>query len=157
VNDDESFYFFLFGTSGYPWPSDTVQLQYPKSATPIPKTFRKVTADNFPQWCSLEQKLPSSVTHSPDRTRPGTPFLTSAIPGLRSALECRNLISSDSFAHRLGTGNSALRLAPGPLSLKPKLRQGRSEFIYKIWSWKNTRVTIILCLCSSMVVWVFKV
>jgi len=26
------------------------QLQYPKSATTIPKTFRKVTADNFPQW-----------------------------------------------------------------------------------------------------------
>ncbi len=76
--------------------------------------------------CSLEQKLPSSVTHSPDRTRPGTPFLTSAIPGLRSALECRNLISSNSFAHRMGTGNSALRLAPGPVGLKPELRQGRS-------------------------------
>jgi hypothetical protein len=71
--------------------------------------------------------LPSSVTHSPDRTRPGTPFLTSAIPGLRSALECRNLISSNSFAHRLGTGNSALRLAPGPVGLKPELRQGRSD------------------------------
>ncbi len=82
--------------------------------------------------CSLEQKLPSSVTHSPDRTRPGTPFLTSAIPGLRSALECRNLISSNSFAHRLGTGNSALQLAPGPVGLKPELGQGRSEFIYKI-------------------------
>ncbi len=26
------------------------QLQYPKSATTIPKTFRKVTVDNFPQW-----------------------------------------------------------------------------------------------------------
>ncbi len=90
-----------------------------------PKTFRKVTADNFPQ-CSLEQKLPSSVTHSPDRTRPGTPFFTSAIPGLRSALECRNLISSNSFAHRLGTGNSALRLAPGPVGLKPELRDGCS-------------------------------
>jgi len=25
-------------------------LQYPKSATTIPKTFWKVTADNFPQW-----------------------------------------------------------------------------------------------------------
>jgi hypothetical protein len=50
--------------------------------------------------CSLEQKLPSSVTDSPDRTRPVTPFF-------RSALECP-------FAHRLGTGNSALRLAPGP-------------------------------------------
>jgi hypothetical protein len=82
--------------------------------------------------CSLEQKLPSSVTHSPDWTRPGTPFLTSAIPGLRSTLECRNLISSNSFAHRLGTGNSALRLAPGPVGLKPELRQGRSEFIYKM-------------------------
>jgi hypothetical protein len=34
-----------------------------------------------------------------------------SIPGLRSALECPNLISSNSFAHRLGTGNSALRLA----------------------------------------------
>jgi hypothetical protein len=77
--------------------------------------------------CSLEQKLPSSVTHSPDRTRPGTPFLTSAIPGLRSVLECRNLISSNSFAHRLGTGNSALRLAPGPVGLKLELRQERSR------------------------------
>jgi hypothetical protein len=45
---------------------------------------------------------------------PVTPFLTSAIPGLRSALECPNLISSNSFAHRLGTGNFALRLPPGP-------------------------------------------
>jgi hypothetical protein len=72
--------------------------------------------------CSLEQKLPSFVTHSPDRTRPGTSFLTSAIPGLRSVLECRNLISSNSFAHRLGTGNSALRLAPGLVGLKPELR-----------------------------------
>jgi hypothetical protein len=72
------------------------------------------------------------VTHSPDRTRPGTPFLTSAIPGLRFALECRNLISSNSFAHRLGTGNSALRLAPGPVGLKPELRHGLSEFIYKM-------------------------
>ncbi len=60
--------------------------------------------------CSLEQKLPSSVTDNPDRTRPVTPFFTSAIPGFRSALECPNL----NFAHRLGTGNSALRLAPGP-------------------------------------------
>jgi len=82
--------------------------------------------------CSLEQKLPSSVTHSPDRTRPSTPFLTLAIPGLRSTLECRNLISSNSFAHRLGTGNSALRLAPGPVGLKPEFCQGHSEFIYKI-------------------------
>jgi len=65
--------------------------------------------------------------------RPGTSFLTSAIPGLHSALECRNLISSNSFAHRLGTGNSTLRLAPGPVGLKPELRQGRSEFIYKIY------------------------
>ncbi len=76
--------------------------------------------------------MPTSVTHSPDRTRPVTPFLTSAILGLRSALECHNLISSNSFAHRLGTGNSALRLAPGPVGLKPELRQGRSELIYKI-------------------------
>jgi hypothetical protein len=40
--------------------------------------------------------------------------------------------SSNSFAHRLGTGNSALRLAPGPVGLKPELRDGRSEFIYNI-------------------------
>jgi hypothetical protein len=53
--------------------------------------------------CSLEQKLSSSVTDSPDRTRLVTPFF-------RSALECPNL----NFAYRLGTGNSALRLAPGP-------------------------------------------
>jgi len=82
--------------------------------------------------CFLEQKLPSSVTHSPDWTRPGTPFLTSAIPGLRSALECCNLISSNSFAHRLGTGNSALRLTPGSVGLKPELRQWCNEFIYKM-------------------------
>jgi hypothetical protein len=66
--------------------------------------------------------LPNSVTHSPDRTQPGTPFLTSTIPGLHSALECRNLISSNSFAHRLGIGNSALRLVPGPVGLKLELR-----------------------------------
>jgi len=42
-----------------------------------------------------------------------TRFLTSAILGLRSVLECPNLISSNSFAHRLGTRNSALRLASG--------------------------------------------
>jgi len=77
--------------------------------------------------CSPEQKLPSSVKHSPDRTRLSTPFFTSAIPGLRSTLECCNLISSNSFAHRLGTGNSALWLAPGPVGLKPELRQGRSR------------------------------
>jgi hypothetical protein len=70
--------------------------------------------------CSLEQKLPSSVTDSPDRTRPVTPFFTSAIPGLRSALECLNLISSNSFAHRLGTGNFALRLTPGPVCDGPE-------------------------------------
>jgi hypothetical protein len=54
--------------------------------------------------------LPSSVTDSPDWTRPVTPFFTSAIPSLCSALECPNL----NFAHRLGTGNSALLLVPGP-------------------------------------------
>jgi hypothetical protein len=63
--------------------------------------------------------LPSFVTDSPNRTRPVTPFFTSAIPGFCSTLECPNLISSNSFAHRLGTGNSALRLAPGPVSLNP--------------------------------------
>ncbi len=49
------------------------------------------------------------------------------IPGLRSALECPNLISSNSFAHRLGTGNSALRLAPGPVGLNVELRHGRMD------------------------------
>jgi len=83
--------------------------------------------------CSLEQKLPSSVNVNGTRTRPGTPFLMSANPGLCSGLECPNLISSNSFAHRLGTGNSALRLAPGLVGLKPELRQGRSEFIDKIF------------------------
>ncbi len=78
---------------------------------------------------------PSSVrdgrTHG--LIRPVTPFFTSAIPGLRSALECPNLISSNSFAHRLGTGNSALRLAPGPVCDGPELRHGQiREFIYKI-------------------------
>ncbi len=82
------------------------------------KTLRKVTADNFLQWV---------FSDSPDRTRPVTPFFTSTIPGLRSALECPNLISSNSFAHRLGTGNSALRLASGLGGLAPKLRQGRTD------------------------------
>jgi len=95
--------------------------------------------------CSLEQKLPSSVTHSPDGTRPGTPFLTSVIPGLRSTLECRNLISSNSFAHRLGTGNFALRLAPGPVGLKPELRQGRNESIYKILTSLNPVPNAQMC------------
>jgi len=101
---------------------------------PYQKNFEKWLLITSLNGCSLEQKLPSSVTHSPDQTRPDTPFLTSAIPGLRSTLECRNLISSNSFAHRLGTGNYTLRLAPGPVGLKPELRQGRrSEFIYKMW------------------------
>jgi hypothetical protein len=108
------------------------QLQYPKSATTIPKTFRKVTADNFPQWVFSGAKV-AELRHTQSGPDPARhPFLTSAIPGLRFALECRNLISSNSFALRLGTGNSALRLAPGPVGLKPELRQGRSEFIYKI-------------------------
>jgi hypothetical protein len=55
-----------------------------------------------------------------------TRILTSAIPGLRSALECSNLISSNSFAHRLGTGNFALRLAPSPVGLNAELRHGRT-------------------------------
>jgi hypothetical protein len=99
--------------------------------------------------CSLEQKLPSSVTDSPDRTRPVTPFFTSAIPGLRSALECPNL----NFAHRLRTGNSALRLAPGPLCDGPELRHGRthgrSEFIYKIGMLFNIKSWIIPAFVSS--------
>ncbi len=106
--------------------------------------------------CSLEQKLPSSVTHSPDRTRHGTPFLTSAIPGLRSALECRNLISSNSFAHRLGTGNSALRLVPGPVGLKPELRQGRSEFIYKMVRNTITRVGNTKSMVENMTSYVLE-
>jgi hypothetical protein len=77
--------------------------------------------------CSLEQKLPSFVTDNPDRTRLVTPFFTSAIPGLRSTLECPNLISSNSFAHRLGTRNFALQLAPGLVGLKPELRHGRMD------------------------------
>jgi len=71
--------------------------------------------------------LLSFVTNSPDWTRLVTSFFTSAIPGLRSAVECPNLISSNSFAHRLRTGNSALRLAPGPVGLKPKLNQERTN------------------------------
>jgi hypothetical protein len=62
---------------------------------PPPETFCNLDQKLSEKWllitslsgCSLEQKLPTSVTHSPDRSRPGTPFLTSAIPGLRSALE----------------------------------------------------------------------
>jgi len=112
------------------------QLQYPKSATTIPKTFRKVTADNFPQWVFSGAEV-AELCHTQSGLDPARhPFLTSAIPGLHSTLECRNLISSNSFAHRLGTGNSALRLAPGPVGLKPELRQGRSELIYKIL-WTN--------------------
>jgi hypothetical protein len=65
----------------------------------------------------------AELRDSPDRTRPVTPFFMSAIPGLRSALECPNL----NFAHRLGTGNSALWLAPGPGCLKPELRHGRTD------------------------------
>jgi len=107
--------------------------QYPKSQRPYQKLFEKWLLITSLNGCFLEQKLSSSVTHSPDRTQPCTPFLTSAIPGLRSALECCNLISSNSFAHRLGVRNFALRLAPGLVGLKPELRQGRSEFIYKIW------------------------
>ncbi len=100
------------------------QLQYPKSVTTIPKTFQKMTPDNFPQWVFSGAKV-AELRHTqsgPDPARhPFFPFFTSAIPGLRSALECRDLISSNSFAHRLGTGNSALRLAPGPVGLKPEL------------------------------------
>jgi hypothetical protein len=92
---------------------------------------RKVTADNFPQWVFSGAKV-AELRHRQSKSgSPGTvtPFLTSAIPGPRSALECPNLISSNSFAHRLGTGNSALRLAPGPVGLNAELRHGRSEFI----------------------------
>jgi hypothetical protein len=66
-----------------------------------------MTANNFPllitslNGCSLEQKLPSSVTDSPDWTQPVTPFLTSAIPGLCSTLECRNLISSTDWEQEI--------------------------------------------------------
>jgi hypothetical protein len=68
------------------------QLQYPKSATAIPKTFRKVTAGNFPQWVFSGAKV-AELRHTQSGPDPARhPFLTSAIPGLRSALECRNLI-----------------------------------------------------------------
>jgi hypothetical protein len=60
---------------------------------------------------------------------PESRFLTSAIPSLRSALECPNLISFNSFAHRLGTGNSALRLAPGPVGLNAELRHKRTDVV----------------------------
>ncbi len=82
---------------------------------------------------------------------PGHPFLTSAILGLRSVLECPNLISSNSFAHRLGAGNSALRLPSAwrfpertavavPVLVRLPRKEWRvgqtngqtSEFIYKI-------------------------
>jgi hypothetical protein len=76
----------------------------------------------FPSVGVLWSKSCRASSHTV-RTGLGTPFLTSAISGLRSALECCNLISSNSFAHRLGTGNSALRLALGPVGLKPELRQ----------------------------------
>jgi hypothetical protein len=60
------------------------QLQYPKSATTIPKTFRKVTADNFPQWVFSGAKV-AELRHTqsgPDPARhpvldvgyPGSPF-----------------------------------------------------------------------------------
>jgi hypothetical protein len=97
---------------------------------PYQKLFEKWLLIISLSGCFLEQKLQSSVTHSSDWTRPDTLSLTLAIPGLRSTLECRNLISSNSFAHKLGTRNSALRLALGPVGLKLELRQGRSEFIY---------------------------
>jgi hypothetical protein len=60
------------------------QLQYPKSATTIPKTFQKVTADNFPQWVFSGAKV-AELRHTqsgPDPARhpvlhvgyPGSPF-----------------------------------------------------------------------------------
>jgi len=112
---------FYIPTSGCPWPKATVKppVWNPGPKIEIPHPENHVLKKLSEKWllitslngCSLEQKLP---TDSPDRTRPVTPFFTSAISGLRSVLECRNLISSNSFAHRLGTGNFALRLAPGP-------------------------------------------
>jgi len=53
----------------------------------------------------------------------------STILGLCSALECPNLISSNSFAHKLGTRNFALRLTPGPVCDGPKLRHRRSAIV----------------------------
>ncbi len=47
------------------------------------------------------------------------------------ALVGANSLWPNVVTHRLGTGNSALRLALGPVGLKPELSQGRSEFIYK--------------------------
>jgi len=77
----------------------SVKIQAPKLRSQVLKTM---SWKSYPK-ISLEQKLPSFVTDSPDWTQPVTPFF-------RSALECPNL----NFAHRLGTGNSALRLALGP-------------------------------------------
>jgi len=77
---------------------------------------------------------------------PVTPFLTSAIPGLRSALECPNLISSNSFAHRLGTGNFALQLMPGPVCDGPE-RTFRRLNIARTTGSNLSSMNSLLCQC----------
>jgi len=83
-----------------------------------------VTADNFPQWVFSGAKV-AELRHrqsGPDPAR--HPVLHVGYPG--SPFRARILISSNSFARRLGTGNSALRLAPGPVGRKPELRHART-------------------------------
>jgi hypothetical protein len=82
----------------------TMSWKFPKSFCLAALTYlsdrQTDIVDNFPQcviW-SKSCRAPSQTV----RTRPD--------PSPRSALECPNL----NFAHRLGIGNSTLRLAPGP-------------------------------------------
>jgi hypothetical protein len=57
------------------------QLQYPKSATTIPKTFRKVTADNFPQWVFSGAKV-AELRHTQSGPDPARhPILDVGYPG----------------------------------------------------------------------------
>jgi hypothetical protein len=57
------------------------QLQYPKSATTIPKTFRKVTADNFPQWVFSGAKV-AELRHTQSGPDPAPhPILDVGYPG----------------------------------------------------------------------------
>jgi hypothetical protein len=92
-----------------------------------------VTADNFPQWVFSGAKV-ADLRHTQSGPEPARhPVLDVGYP--RSPFRART--SSNSFAHRLGTGNSALQLAPGPVGLKPELRQGRSELIYKMLIWRH--------------------
>jgi len=56
-------------------------LQYPKSATTIPKTFRKVIADNFPQWVFSGAKV-AELRHTQSEPDPARhPVLDVGYPG----------------------------------------------------------------------------